>query len=311
MVVVVIGRRWWRRRDDERPTELFVASIVDVGLIGAWVAFLNAGDDESFRVDVVPVVVGVAVVPVAVLTFLRLRAQLLEVQVSRRSALQALSEVEQSRRRIVEAAVAERHRIQHDLHDGAQQGFAAVQLLLWDTQRAVSANPSPDLDAARRNLATAARQVAESIDGLRALVQGIYPAVLHDHGLLAALEEVAQQSTVPLVLDIPARRWANELEITAYFCVKEAVANALKHAQASRIDVAAADDDYGLALRIEDDGLGEALPPWDGGLRMLQDRVEAFGGRITDFRSTRGAGTLIAMLLPNPAATLDYLDEED
>jgi signal transduction histidine kinase len=310
-VVTVVSRRWWLQRDHDRPAELVVVGAIVVGLIGASVAFLNAGDDSNARMDAVPVIVAFGVVPIAVLAYVRLRAQLLEVQVSRRRALQALSEVQQSRRRIVEATVAERRRIQHDLHEGAQQGLAAVQILLWEAQGAVPAAPAPELEAAWSKVAAARSQLTEAIDELRGFVQGIYPVVLHDHGLLAALDEVARQSPIPVLIDVTARRCTHELEIAAYFCVKEAIANALKYAEASRIDVTVEDDGAGLVVRVADDGLGEAQPPWDGGLRMLQDRVEAVGGNITDFSSARGAGTSITLLLPYPEAAADTRSEEE
>lgn len=309
-VVTVVGYRWWNEREQERPAELVVVSMIIVGLIGSWVAFLEFDDSASARLDAMPVLVGLSVIPVAILAYLRLRAQLLDVQASRRLAEQALLEARQSRRRIVETTTLERSRMQHDLHEGAQQGLVSVQLLLWEAERAVQPTPDADLDAARAKLAAARSQLADAVDELHALVQGLYPAVLQDHGLSRALEEVARLSPVPVVIDVTDRRWAPELEITAYFCTKEAIANALKYAHASRIDVTAHDDDSALLVRIQDDGLGEALPPWDGGLRMLQDRVEAFGGRITDFRSARKCGTSITLRLPHPAATPDTPREE-
>jgi signal transduction histidine kinase len=297
MVVTVVVLRWWKKRDHEGSSDFIILSAVTIGLIGACVGFLNLGDGSDARIDAIPVVVGLSVLPVAVLAYLRLRAQHLDVQASRR--------------RIVEATMAERRRMQHDIHEGAQQGFVATKWLLEETQRSIPEIPDVDLKVVRSKMAATRRELAKAIGELRTFVQGIYPAVLQKHGLLKALEEVAHHSCVAIVIDVPARRWASELEITAYFCVKEVIVNALKHAEASRIDVTAHDDDTALVIRIQDDGRGEALPPWDGGVRMLQDRVETLGGRITDFRSIRGKGTFIALALPHHRAAPNATHEED
>lgn len=284
VVVVVVGLRWWRRRSHERSDDLIVLSAVTLGVIGACVGFLNLADGSDAHIDAVPVVVGLSVVPVAILAYLKQRAHLLEISASRR--------------RIAEEATVERRRIQHDLHDGAQQELVGAKLLLEDARRAMSGTSGVDLDAVQSKMDAAHCQLAKAIEDLHTYVEGIYPEVLENYGLRPALDGIARQSPKPVVIDVPDHRWSPEVEHTAYFCVKEAIANALKHANAERIAVTAINDGTALIIRIQDDGIGGALPPWDGGLRMFQERLTTFGGRITDFRSVRGEGTLVALMLP-------------
>jgi signal transduction histidine kinase len=299
-VLVAVVVRWWSRPAHESRGDLVVLCFALVGAVAVAVALINVRGWDSPQLDALPVVAALCVVPVAGLAYVRLRRQLAEVQASRRATLLALGEVERSRRRIVEATFAERRRIQRDLHDGAQAGLAVAALRLWEVEHALGGQEvPPDVVAARDRLGEAQAQLAEAVTRLRQLVQAIYPAVLRDHGLLVALEEVADTLPVPLLLDVPGRRWDAELERCVYFCALEAVTNAVRHAAASRIEVGVTEHAAGgLVLTVQDDGRGGARPPATGGLRMLADRVDTFGGELREFRSEPGKGTCLVVHLP-------------
>ena len=199
-----------------------------------------------------------------------------------------------SRARLVETADNERRRIEHNLHDGAQQRLTAllVQLrIAADQARDAPERPPAVLDAAGTEL-------SEAIDELRELAHGIHPSVLTNHGLARALEAVAERSEIPIrLLDLPSTRVDETAEATAYFVFCEAVANARKHAQATSIRVIAATSRRHLRVEITDDGLGGATERAGSGLQGLRDRVEAIGGRL-EVESPDGGGTRIAAIMP-------------
>jgi signal transduction histidine kinase len=302
-VLVTVVVRWWSRPANQSSGDLVVLCFALVGAVSIAVALVNVRGWDTPQLDALPVVAALCVVPVAGLAYVRLRRQLAEVQASRRASLLALAEVERSRRRIVEATFAERRRIQRDLHDGAQAGLTVLELRLWEVEHALGVGgASPDVQAARDRLGRAQAQLTHAVTRLRQLVQAIYPAVLRDHGLLVALEEVADDLPVPLLLDIPDRRWDPQLERCAYFCALEAVTNAVRHAAASRIEVGVAEHAAGgLVLTVQDDGRGGARAPATGGLRMLADRVDTFGGDLREFYSEPGKGTRLVVHLPAPS----------
>ncbi|MEA2178238.1 MAG: hypothetical protein QOG77_1535 [Solirubrobacteraceae bacterium] len=199
-----------------------------------------------------------------------------------------------SRARLVEAADTERRRLEHDLHDGAQQRLTA---LAYHLDRAA--------DEARRDSGRAAAlfeeagvEVTLAIDELRELAHGIHPAVLTDLGLAKAIEVVAARSSVPVtLLELPSTRLEDIAEATAYFVFAEAVTNAQKHAQATGIWVRAAVAGGVLRVEILDDGIGGADQRPGSGLQGLRDRVEAVGGSVK-IDSTVGRGTQIAAAIP-------------
>jgi signal transduction histidine kinase len=141
-------------------------------------------------------------------------------------------------------------------------------------------------------------ELASALDELRELSRGIHPSILSEGGLGPALRALARRSTIPVALDLATeRRLAEPIEAAAYFVACEALTNATKHAQASRIDVALAQRDGVLLLSIRDDGVGGANSGQGSGLVGLRDRVEALGGTIR-IESPPGAGTLLEVVLP-------------
>jgi signal transduction histidine kinase len=204
-----------------------------------------------------------------------------------------------SRARLVEASDTERRRLEHNLHDGAQQRLTALSIRLGiaaDGARRTDESSARALDSAQSELGLA-------IDELRELAHGIHPAVLTELGLASALQGIALRSTVPITLvELPPTRLDGAAEATAYYVFAEALTNAQKHAHASSIQVRATSERRTLHLEIVDDGAGGATERAGGGLTGLRDRVEALGGTIT-VDSPNGHGTRIAAAIPaGPAA---------
>ncbi|MFJ3882274.1 sensor histidine kinase [Streptomyces sp. NPDC090077] len=188
-------------------------------------------------------------------------------------------ELTRSRVRLVEAFEAERRRIERDLHDGAQQQLVALSMTLGMAELRLRGHPEA-ADAAA--LVSRGREEARlALAQLRDLVRGIHPQVLTDHGFAAAVAEVALRHPVPVTVDMELPRLPEPVEVTAYFTVAEALANAAKHSGASRVGVAGRVEGDRLTLTITDDGRGGADPGAGAGLAGLADRVAMLQGRLT------------------------------
>jgi signal transduction histidine kinase len=210
----------------------------------------------------------------------------------------ARADLAASRARIVAASDQARRRIEHDLHDGAQQRLVSLGLGLRAAQKAVP----PGQPGLRQELGRLARGTAEILEELREISRGIHPAILSLGGLGLALKALARRSPVPVKLDVRVQaRLPERAEVAAYFVVSEALANVAKHARASVVEVQVEVRDGALAVSIRDDGIGGADPSRGSGLIGLTDRVEASGGTIS-ISSHAGAGTQITAELPSRAS---------
>ena len=210
--------------------------------------------------------------------------------------VQAWSELEASRVRIITAADAARRRVERDLHDGAQQRIVLLALkarMLAQSQAAQTTG----LDAELRSLEVDLNGVLEE---LRTIASGLHPAALSEGGLAPALRTLARRSPVPVVLDVRLPGGvAESVEVAAYYFVAETLTNTTKHAEASRVDVTVELRDGRLWVRVRDDGVGGADPACGSGLVGLKDRIEAFGGTMT-LDSPSGGGTTLVAQLPLP-----------
>jgi signal transduction histidine kinase len=209
----------------------------------------------------------------------------------------AEAELRRSRARIVEATDAERRRLERDLHDGAQQRLMSVSLALR-LLRTKLEQPSGSNEAAIAASDEAATALRIAIKELRELARGIHPVILTEAGLGAAITALADRSSVPAVVrSLPDRRFSAAVEATAYFVVSEALANVDKYASATHADIGA--DCVGSTLRVEigDNGVGGADGSRGTGIRGLEDRVAAVGGRLT-IESPIGQGTLVVAEIP-------------
>ncbi|MFD5560334.1 sensor histidine kinase [Kitasatospora griseola] len=203
-------------------------------------------------------------------------------------------ELTRSRARLADAFEAERRRIERDLHDGAQQQLVALGMTLGLAELELRGQDGP-----AAALVTRARGEARlALDQLRALVRGIHPQVLTDHGLPAAVAELALRHPVPVLVDLELpRRLPGPVESAAYFTVTEALTNAAKHSGADEIAVRGALDGDTLVLSVTDNGRGGADPATGAGLQGLADRVAILKGRLT-VTSPAGGPTRLHLEVP-------------
>ena len=210
------------------------------------------------------------------------------------SNAQSLAELRASRTRVLAAADEARRQIERDLHDGAQQRLISLALAV----RAAQADVPPKAGQLGDELAGVADGLIRVLDDLRELARGIHPTILTDGGLAPALKTLARRSIVPVKLDVGvAERLPEQVEVTAYYVISEALANAAKHSDASVVQIAVDVTGDALHLRVLDDGHGGADPALGSGLMGLKDRVEALGGNVV-IHSPIGAGTSLDADLP-------------
>jgi signal transduction histidine kinase len=197
------------------------------------------------------------------------------------------------RARIVEAADAERQRLERNLHDGAQQRLVSLGLML----SLLAAQLEPGSEPAHL-LAEARAELASSVSELRDLARGLHPAMLSTCGLVAAVQSVADRAGVPARVTSDVHRPAPAaVEVAAYYVVCEAVTNVAKYAHASSVAIDLALDGRRLVVEVADDGIGGASASAGSGLCGLAARVEALGGRL-EVDSALGRGTTVRASIP-------------
>ncbi|MEU7043654.1 sensor domain-containing protein [Streptomyces varsoviensis] len=201
-----------------------------------------------------------------------------EFLLSGRGEERRVVELTRSRARLADAFEAERRRIERDLHDGAQQQLVALSMTLGLAEMELhehSSSPAAGLVVRARG------EARQALSQLRDLVRGIHPQVLTDHGLDAAVAEVALRSPIPVTVDIDLPgRLPGAVETVAYFTVTEALANAAKHSGATEITVAGRVRRGTLLLSVTDNGRGGAAPSDGTGLQGLADRMAILKGRL-------------------------------
>jgi signal transduction histidine kinase len=219
--------------------------------------------------------------------------------VSARELSAKVEHLSASRKQSVDAATAERQRIERALHDGAQVRLTALAMELGRAKERLDTDP----EGARELLDSAHEEAKRALVELRDLARGIHPAILTDRGLDAALNALAARSPVPVevVVDLPSRP-APALEATAYYVAAEGITNVMRHAGATRARVSVTRDNGHLAVEVQDDGRGGAkIAERDGlvptGLRGLADRVAGVDGELT-VSSPPGGPTVLRAELP-------------
>ena len=210
-----------------------------------------------------------------------------------------LAEVRASRARIVDAGDSERRRIERDLHDGAQQRLVSLLLNLNLARRKVAdERHEPRGDAHDALLDELERELVQTLAELRTLASGILPPILADHGLRAAIEDLASRSALTVEVEqMDVGRLALSVEVAAYFVASEALTNVAKHAgtPTARLRVALQEDR--LLVEVSDDGIGGVKLENGTGLRGLADRVGALDGQLK-LESRAGNGTRIRAEIP-------------
>jgi signal transduction histidine kinase len=274
---VVVAWGWWTEEAPSRGLSRSVglAVLLSLFLIGVWAA----GGRGSFW----------PVWPIAAIALvLGLRAVMRGARNEAR-----VEELTQSRAGAVEAAETQLRRIERDLHDGAQARLVALGMNIGMAEQQLAKDP----EKAQEHLAEARASAAAALQELRDLARGIHPPILADRGLEAAIGALATHAGVPVSVDVElVARPPDPIETAAYFVAAEGLANALKHARASRIDIDVHEREGGIVVRVLDDGRGGASEA-DGGLHGLRQRVEALDGSLR-IASPAGGPTVIEAVLP-------------
>jgi signal transduction histidine kinase len=204
------------------------------------------------------------------------------------------AELKASRARIVEAGLAERRRLERNLHDGAQQRLVSLSLAMRLARARLREAP----EAAEALLDAASEELAQALEELRELARGIHPAVLTDRGLDAALE--ALTARVPLPVEVAAEldeRLPPAVEAAAYYVIAEGLTNVVKYAHASEARVSVSRRNGSAVVEVADDGVGGADAGGGSGLAGLRDRIEALDGWL-EIESEPGHGTHLRAEIP-------------
>ena len=212
------------------------------------------------------------------------------------SNVRLIEELRASRQRMVAAQDAERRKLERNLHDGAQQQFVAVAI----KARLAESMIGRDEDAARETLQQVVDDTQAALENLRDLAHGIYPPILADEGLGAALTSQGRKAPFPVDVTVDApERFAQEVEATVYFCCLECLQNIAKYAGASRAWVRVWTDADMLAFSVRDDGVGFDVGRTSrgAGTQNMADRLAALGGQF-GVRSAPGEGTTVSGRVP-------------
>jgi signal transduction histidine kinase len=214
--------------------------------------------------------------------------------------LTRLAELRASRQRIVAAQDDQRRRIERDIHDGAQQRLLGIAAMLAQAESVAG----QDVQRERALVAQLRAETSGALDRLRELARGIYPPLLADQGLAAAVS--AQAAKAPGQVELAASgigRYPEEIETAIYFCCVEALQNAGKHAAGAKVHVVLSGSDGEISFAVQDDGpgIGLACPPASSGLQHMSDRLAALGGSI-EIGTRPGGGTIVAGRIPAAAA---------
>ena len=205
--------------------------------------------------------------------------------------VQLLEEVRASRQRLVAAQDEERRRIERDIHEGAQQLLVALAIKLTLTESLIGV----DEEGERELLAELSADAAEAVENLRDLARGIYPPLLAERGLVAALR--AQAAKAPVHVQLHADgvgRFDVETEAGLYFCVMEGIKNAVQYASPGEVTIVLTQEGKQVSFEVRDDGTGfdQAAAFTGTGLQAMADRLAALGGTLR-VRSAPGAGTTL------------------
>jgi signal transduction histidine kinase len=207
-----------------------------------------------------------------------------------------IEELRASRQRLVAAQDEERRRLERNIHDGAQQQLVALTVKLRLLEQIAERDPA----GAREMASQIQGDATDALDDLRDLARGIYPPLLADKGLPAALESQARKSLVPVAIEASdLGRFSQDVEAAVYFSCLEALQNISKYADASEVKIWIGRDDGRLSFEVADDGVGfdPASTSHGSGLQGIADRLDALGGTL-EITSVAGAGTTVRGTVP-------------
>jgi signal transduction histidine kinase len=200
----------------------------------------------------------------------------------------------ETRSRMVGVSLEDRRNIERDIHDSTQPKLVSLAMSLGMAKEKIESDPKQ----ARELVESAHAEAREVLSEIRNLVRGLHPSILTDRGLEAAIRSLAGYCSVPVIIDVElSERPPEAVETTAYYIVAESLTNVAKHSQATEVRVMVREKNGTLAIDIEDDGIGGAIPEPGSGLSGLQDRAAALDGRLT-ITSPAGGPTRISARLP-------------
>jgi signal transduction histidine kinase len=211
-----------------------------------------------------------------------------------------IEDLRASRQRLVTVQDEARRRLERNIHDGAQQDLVALGIKLRLADMTVE-----DPVQTRELLGELQADAAGALANLRDLARGIYPPLLADLGLAAALGAQASKSPLPVTVEADKiGRFPQDTEAAVYFCCLEALQNTAKYAHATQVHICLQAQNGTLRFTVSDDGTGYDArhTPMGSGLRNMADRVAALGGRL-EIRSAPGQGTTVTGHLPVPSCT--------
>ncbi len=277
--------------EEDRPGRRSLTVRLDAEKLGVLV--LQERPEEPLTTVEERLFAGLAAQSRLVLRGARLRAEL----TSRAAELSSrVDELRASRQRLVDAQDSGRRRLERDIHDGAQQHLVALAVNL--RLAASLARTAPE--RAVELLADQTDAARDAVDTLVRLSRGIYPPLLADRGLPAALRDAVRTSPVPVEITADrVGRFPPGVEAAAYFCCLEALQNAVKHADATAVGLALADVSGNLTFVIADNGVGfdSATTPLGTGLANMRDRLESVNGTLS-IESVLGGGTKVTARVP-------------
>jgi signal transduction histidine kinase len=207
-----------------------------------------------------------------------------------------IEELRASRQRLVAAQDEERRRLERNIHDGAQQQLVALAVKI----RLARTMAARDVEKAQSLLDELQGETQDALENLRDLARGVYPPLLADKGLAAALESQARKALVPVTVEPNGiGRYPQEAEAAAYFCVLEALQNVAKYAEADAATVRLRQENGELVFEVVDDGRGfdPTTTPAGSGLQNMRDRLEALGGAL-EIATWPGEGTIVTGRIP-------------
>jgi len=280
------GPRALPLRDGELPAISGVADAVPVRYQGELLGALAVAKREPMTATEHRLLSDLGQETGLVLKNARLTAELVE----------RLEELQASRQRLVTAQDAERRRLERNLHDGAQQNLVALKLKIALAKNLAATDPH----RAQAALDELTGEANEAIETLRELARGLYPPILAQDGLVAAIEAQARRTPVPVeVVGGPLPRYAQQTEASVYFCVLEALQNVVKHAEATKATVCFESQPGQLVFSVSDNGRG--LNPdrvrSGSGMQNMRDRIEVLGGNL-QVESSPNAGTRVIGSIP-------------
>ncbi|SJN15604.1 putative two-component system sensor kinase [Microbacterium esteraromaticum] len=199
---------------------------------------------------------------------------------------------------LIDAFEAERRRIERDLHDGPQQHLAGAALHLGLLRTRLQARAPEDQAELLPNIDAAHDEIERALDTIRDAVAGLRPRILIDKGLLAAIDDLAERSPIPVIVSISRPvRLHEAVEASVYSIATEFVANSLKHSGATQITITLDTYPDGVRLVLNDNGCGGADPAQGSGLIGIQHRATLLHG-VIELHSPAGGPTTLSLLLP-------------